>query len=327
VSGIVLVTGAAGFIGRRLVEHLLADGERVRALVRASVPSWAGDAEIVRGDIREGAVLMAAADGVETVFHLAGRAHAIDESRGDEQEYVGVNVEGTRHVLAAALARGARAVVFLSSVKAMGEGGPACLDESAPARPVTAYGRSKLAAEELIARAAANGLHAVSLRLPLVYGPGVKGNLHRMIEAIDRRRFPPLADVGNRRSMVHVDDVVAALRLAAGAPVAAGHRYIVTDERAYSTREIYESMCRALGRPVSRLRLPVAPFFLLARAGDLVGRASGRRFPLDSDALDKLIGSAWYSSANIARELGYRPRWTLPEAMPAMVARYRSAVA
>jgi nucleoside-diphosphate-sugar epimerase len=214
--------------------------------------------------------------------------------------------------------------VFFSSVKAMGEEAPECRDESCTATPLTAYGRSKLAAEKLVFKYGQQGnLDVTCLRLPLVYGPGNKGNLFRMIAAIDRGFFPPLPSLQNRRSLVHVSNVVEAAVLASSSPAARGRCYIVTDERAYSTRELYELICRALGKRIPRWSVPVGLLAVLGRAGDMIGRTGRRQILFDSDALDKLIGSAWYSSERIARELGYRPLGSFEAALPGMIAWYR----
>lgn len=325
-----LVTGAGGFIGRHLVVRLLHDGHAVRALVREAGHSgdWPAGVEVAVGDVRDAQAMKAVAAGCETVFHLAGKAHALTEVRGDEDVYRAVNTEGTRHVLEGAVAGGARRFVLFSSVKAMGEGGSSCLDESFDGPPETPYGRSKLEAERLafdIGKRA--GLHVSCLRLPLVYGPGNKGNLSKMMAAIDHGTFPPLPELGNRRSMVHVVDVVRAALLAADQPAANGRCYIVTDWRGYSTRELYELICRALGKRLPGWHVPLWVLTMLGRVGDAIGRVRGKRFLFDSDALEKLAGSAWYSSERIARELGYRPSVTFPEALPELIAWYRKGQA
>lgn len=321
-----LVTGAAGFIGRHLIERLLHDGHAVRALVReAGHPGeWPAGVAIAVGDVRDPQAMKAAVAGCEIVYHLAGKAHALTEVRGDEATCRAINTDGTRHVLEGAVAGGARTFVLFSSVKAMGEGGSRCLDESFDCPPETPYGRSKLEAERAALEVCRrSSLHVTCLRFPLVYGPGNKGNLYRMITAIDRGIFPPLPEICNRRSMVHVVDVVRAAVLAAGTPAASGQCYIVTDGRTYSTRELYELICRALGKPVPAWHVPLWTLKLLGGIGDAIGRIRGKRFLFDSDALEKLVGSAWYSSEKISRELGYRPTVTFPEALPELIAWYR----
>ena len=321
-----LVTGAGGFIGRHLVARLLQNGYSVRALVHKSRPpaEWPASVEVAIGDVRDAQAMKEVAAGCEIVYHLAGKAHALTEVRGDEDAYRAINTDGTRHVLEGAVASGARAFVLFSSVKAMGEGGSRCLDESFDGPPETPYGRSKLEAERTALEIGRQtGLHVTCLRFPLVYGPGDKGNLFRMIAAIDRGVFPPLPDLGNRRSLVHVVDAVQAAVLAVSVPTAKGQCYIVTDGRAYSTRELYELICRALGKPIPRWYVPLWTLKVLGKAGDAIGWISGRRFLFDSDVLDKLIGSAWYSSEKISRQLGYRPSITFLDALPELIAWYR----
>ncbi len=261
---------------------------------------------------------------VDTVFHLAAKVHALDEAGDDATVYHRVNVVATESLVAAAIEAEVSRFVFFSSVKAMGEGGEVCLDETCAAPPETAYGASKLAAEQRVLDAGRSAsLHATVLRLPLVYGAGVKGNLASMLDAIARGRFPPLAGIDNKRSMIHVDDVVEAALLAARSPTAAGETYIVTDGRAYSTSEIYRLMRNALGLGEPGWSVPLPLLEMIAKAGDVIGRARGRRFPIDSDKLSKLTGSAWYNSAKIERALRFQPRHDLQSALPAMVEAYR----
>ena len=289
--------------------------------------AWTGPgpwSEVVSADLGEALLPATCLDGVDTVFHLAGKVHALSERMGDDEEYRRVNVEGTRLLLEGARRAGSRRFVFLSSVQAMGETAAGCLDEAAEPHPATAYGRSKLAAEALVLDGSLGPSHTCCLRPPLVYGPGQKGNLHRMIRAVDHRFFPPLPETGNRRSMVHVQDVVEAALLAARRDEAGGRTYIVTDGRAYSSREIFDAIRRVLSRSSPRWHVPLWTLHVLARVGDGVGWLRGRRFVFDSDALEKLVGSAWYSSERISRELGYRPSRSFLEALPEIIADYKT---
>ncbi len=122
--------------------------------------------------------------------------------------------------------------------------------------------------------------------------------------------------------MVDVRDVVQAALLATANPASAGQVYIVTDNQAHSTRQIYEWISAALRRPVPAWTIPLSLLRVAARAGDMIGRLSGRRFMLDTDALEKLTESAWYSSEKISRELGYKPAHTLKDSLPEIVAEF-----
>jgi nucleoside-diphosphate-sugar epimerase len=258
---------------------------------------------------------------------LAGYAHASDQETPEAARlHHQTTVVGTQALLDASAAAGVRHFVFLSSVKAMGEGGDHCLDEDALPHPTTFYGRAKRNAELAVLEAGEkHGMQVVVLRLPLVYGAGVKGNLRRMIEAVDRGRFPPIPEVGNKRSMVDVRDVVQALLLAAENVKANGQVYIVTDGYMYSTRQIYEWINAALGRPAPHWSVPLGLLRTAAKLGDVAGRL-GLPAPINSDALEKLLGSACYSSGKIQRDLGFRAAHYLRDVVPEMVAAYRNTV-
>jgi nucleoside-diphosphate-sugar epimerase len=311
------VTGASGFIGRRLCGRLAAAG-RVRALFRSAVPAggpWASAdvVDLTNDEVPEGALA-----GVDTVFHLAARTHAVDEHGDVGPAYERINVDGTKRVLEAARRAGVKRFVFFSSVKAMGEGGDSERDESTPPAPSTWYGRTKLAAERLVLTGGYVP-EPVVLRPVMVYGPGAKGNLERMIDAVGSGKFPPVPRVDNRRSVVHVDDVAAAAVLAATAPAAPGRVFIVTDGRPCSTREMYEWICDALGKTPPRWTVPLAVFRALSVFGDAVGKARGRRWAFDSDAYDKMFGSACYDSSSIETTLGFEPQWNFRSALPHLI--------
>jgi nucleoside-diphosphate-sugar epimerase len=314
-----LVTGAGGFLGSPLVERLVADGIPVRAMHyrNPEAPPRPG-VVTVRAALEDFDSLRRAAEGCTTVFHLAGKAHDLDVR--DADAFRRINVEGTANLLRAAEEAGVRSFVFASSVKAMGEGGDECLDEDAPAEPRTPYGISKLEAEQLVLETGARGrVHVSVLRLPLVYGPGLKGNLRAMLDAIARGAFPPPPRTRNRRSLASVSDVVSALVLSARSPAAAGRTYLVTDGTAYSTRDIYDSMRAALGLHPVAWAVPRWAFRAAALAGDAATRLLGRRMPFSTEAFEKLLGSACYRNDRIRRELGFMPATTLQAALPGIV--------
>ena len=314
---VALITGASGFIGRVLCQQLRNQQVQVRAgMRRESEGPWD---EVVSFDLTTLRLPADTLAGVDTVFHLAGKAHALSETRLDEADYFRINTEGTSALLEAAKAAGVRRFVFFSSVKAMGEGGDNCQDETVTCHPETSYGKSKLAAERLVLEGGYVP-EPVVLRLSMVYGCSHKGNLPRMIESVAKERFPPLPEVRNKRSMVHVEDVVQAALLAAQKQEAVGQTYIVTDGRTCSTRQLYQWICEALATPAPGWAVPIQLLKVLAKVGDAIGQLRGRRFMFDTDALDKLIGSACYSSEKIQRELGYRPTKELESGLREIVA-------
>ena len=298
-----VVTGANGLIGMKLCQALKEHGWHVIAVCRRPAPGpWD---QVISADLaKNNQVLLPS--GISVIFHLAGKAHALAETTQDEADYFAVNTAGTGRMLEASQRAGVRRFVMFSSVKAMGEGEKVEQDETADCRPETPYGKSKLAAEKLVLEGGYVP-EPVVLRLSMVYGLSNKGNLPRMIDAVFKDRFPPLPEVGNRRSMVHVEDVVQAALLTAECPEAVGQIYIVTDGRQYSTRQIYLWICHALQKPVPGWVMPLPALRLLAFIGDGLGRLRHKRFVFDSDALDKLIGSAAYSCRKLQSELAYRP--------------------
>lgn len=326
-SGTVLVAGATGFIGHNLVNALRARNSPICVLARdlSKISSlWPqGDVTGRSGDIAEAETLKDVCAGVHTVFHLVSYAEEVQLDETEDPHWR-VTVEGTRHFLEAAARSGVKRFIYVSSVKAMGEGGEFCLDESSPAAPISSYGRAKLEAEGLVLETGRkHSMHVCNLRLPLVYGRDNRGSVWRMIAAIDRGRFPPLPETGNRRSMVHVDNVIQALRLAAENSAAHGQTYIVTDGQIYSTHQIYVGICNALGRPAPRWTIPLGLLRAMARMGDVIGKIRGRGFIFDSGVLDKLTGSACYSCEKIKTELGYRPTRFLEDGLREMVDEYK----
>ncbi len=306
---ITLVTGATGFIGRHLCTRLLAEGEQVRACGRHSERGpWHEFVEIdLSKDSPEGGLF----EGVTKIFHLASRAHILTGRCGSTASYRDVIVEGTRKLTAAASARGVGKFVYFSSVKAMGEGNPSdlplsAIDESWDEKPVTPYGKAKAEAERIVLKSGID--HTVVLRPVMVFGNKQKGNLVRMSQAIEKGRFPPIPENGNRRSMVHVDDLVEYAIRSATCPLAAGKTYIIASRNPVSTRQLYDAIRTSLG--LSRQAWSIPMFLLKASAatGSLLQKISGRQLPFDRQVLEKLTGSAWYSSERAQKELGFLPQ-------------------
>ncbi|MDX8409554.1 MAG: NAD-dependent epimerase/dehydratase family protein [Mariprofundales bacterium] len=308
-----LVTGVSGFIGRELARQLVAADWQVVGTSRH--PSQIEGVQWRYWDLADPPdpeLLI----GVDVVFHLAGKAHALAETVQDAAEYDRINLEPTRRLLEAAAPAGVTRLVYFSSVKAAGEV-TGVMDEQVNAPADTPYGRSKRQAEALVL--ASTHPAGVVLRPSMVYGAGGKGNLPRMIRAVARGRFPPLPDIGGRRSMVHVADLAQAAILAATRDGAVGRCFIVTDGNDYSVRQIHRWICDGLGKQMPGWTIPAWLLTLLARIGDGIGAIRGRRFMLDSDALHKLLGDARYSNGRLKQELGFVPRYDLQQAMVAMV--------
>jgi nucleoside-diphosphate-sugar epimerase len=304
----ILVTGATGFIGRRLVARLVAEGRAVRALVLPSEtvdPAW-GAVEVRRGDVTDRAAVAAALDGARTLLHLA----AVVGDWGDEALFQRVTVGGTRHLLEAA-ARGTR-VVLASSVVVYGDAvaRDTCDEEHAFGRALGAYSRSKQAQERLAWELArARDLALTVVRPTNVYGPGSRPWVHDVVAQL-RRGLPALiGGGGGNAGLCHVDNVVEAFVLAAKTERAAGRAYNASDGSDVTWARYFDDLARIAGAPPPR-SLPRAVAAVGARACETawtIGRLKGRP-PLTREALN-LIGSNHRVPIDRARaELGYAPR-------------------
>jgi len=319
--GPVLVTGATGQVGRRLVSALLATGHLVAILTRspeAAQRLWpAGQVRIQVGDLTDAAGLAGLGAGVRTVFHLASYAPRPDEpDLYNAPDHWRVTAKGTANLVATLAEAQIERLVYVSTVKAMGDragalGRPAGADTRP--EPECLYGRAKLAAEQrLLEFGQARGIGVSVMRLPMVYGLDGAGNIARLIAAVATGRFPPWPRHHNRRSAIHVDDAIAAAILIARHPETGGRIYIVTDGACYSTRWIYERIRLALGYPIPRWTVPLWMLQGAALGGSLVERRFGRRMPLTLETLAKLTQDAWYDSSPMAA-LGFVPRQSLAE--------------
>lgn len=313
-----LVTGASGFIGKALCARIRQHGHRVKALLHteASGP-WD---EFVSWDLCRSPLPEQLMTGVDGVFHCAGAAHFRGLSQQQQSALWQLNVDATGKLLDSAASSGVKRLVYFSSVQAAGKPGASCASESWQAVPDNLYGESKLAAEGLVqAIGQKYPMHTCILRPTLVYGPGVKGNLERMLRAIARGRMPPLPDSGMQRSMVALDNVVDAAWLAMNRDEANQRTYILCDATPYSTRQIYEAIHRALHRPLPRFTLPLSLFSLAGHIGDLGNKVSDNAMPWDSAAYERLFGNACYSAARLENELHWQPRSNFEQVLPSMI--------
>lgn len=331
--GTVLVTGATGQVGRILVAALLAEGCAVAVLTRSPKAArrlWPNGAVSVReADLTDPATLNASLAGIDTLFHLASYAPAPGEpDLYNAPRHWDVTVSGTANLLADPSAVCLKRLVYVSTVKAVGDaagalGRPA--SENDAAQPDTLYGRAKLAAERHVMDVGRRqGIQTSVMRLPMVYGLDGAGNLARMIAAVAARRFPPWPQIDNHRSAIHVADAVRAAIGIARSGECAGQVYFVTDGRGYSTRWMYEQILIALGRPIPRWTVPAWLLHFGAWGGTLAEWMLRRRMPLTHAGLDKLIGDAWFSSDKLDRTLGFTPRHSLADEIPRLVRRVRA---
>jgi nucleoside-diphosphate-sugar epimerase len=254
VTGCVLVTGASGFIGRRLVAHLAEANRQVRAAARdpSTVPLHERIEPAVLADLAGPVDWPRLLDGVSHVVHLAGIAHA--PGRLSEEVYRRINAEAVGRLAEAAKGRIAR-LVLMSSVRAQaGLASEAVVTEADPPAPTDAYGRSKLEAER---RLQESGTGFVILRPAVVYGPGVKGNI-ASLAALARTPMPlPFEGLKNRRSLLAMDNLVAAVVLALSSDAAADETFLVADRDPISVAGMIAAMRAGLGRQPHLVPVPL----------------------------------------------------------------------
>jgi len=312
----VLVTGASGFIGSRLCASLERAGVRVR---RGASPRTARKRALAPDEVgydlaATEATLVPLLEGCAAVVHLAGLAHQAGRGRSDA-DFHAANVVATERLARAAARAGARRFVFASSAKVFGESSPAghAYDERDPPRPHGPYGQSKWQAEQVLARVAdESALETVVLRPPLVFGPGVKANFLQLVEAVARGVPLPFGRVHNARSLLGVDNLVAAIERCLVDARAARQTFVVADPAPLSTPELVRGIAAALGVPARLLPVPMP---LLAAVARLAGRSA---------ALEKIAGDFVVDPRLIETTLDWRPPVSLADMLAQTAAWYRA---
>lgn len=252
----VLVTGAGGFVGPAVVARLTQAGYSVRTAGRHEV-----------GEIHRGTDWSAQLTGVDAVVHLAGRAHIMKDVAPDPLEaYREVNLYGTAQLVKQAVEAGIQRFLFMSTIKVLGDYGTNLSPYTEP-DPMDPYAVSKIEAE-LALRELKGDMAAVTLRPPLVYGPGVKGNFRRLMALVAAGRPLPLASIDNERSLIHVDNLADAV---AFAMTARPDTYHPKDSLDLSTPDLVRLIADGMGKPIRLFPVPVG---LLRLAGMLTGRYS-----------------------------------------------------
>lgn len=259
--------------------------------------------------------------GASVVIHLAGHAHAMSAT-DREGLYRAVNVEGSRSVGEAAAAESVTHLVFASSVKAIGEGGATAVSDATPPHPVDTYGESKLEAEKTLYEIGERRRVAVSvLRLPLVYGPGVKGNMRRILDAVSRGFPLPVGGVRNERSMLGIDNLTALLARILELPAETRRPMLVSDAESVSTESLVRMIASALGKRPRILKLPPGIIRGLGEIGDFASTIGLQFF--SSAAADRLLHSLRVDSSRAWQIAGFKPPIPLDEGIHRVANWYR----
>jgi nucleoside-diphosphate-sugar epimerase len=298
---LIALTGATGFIGQCLLRDLPKRGYRLRVLLRRPSVVPMECASAVVGDLARPQNMAAALADADAVIHSAGVAHAM--SGLPEDDYRVLNTDATIALARAAQRAGVKRFIFLSSIRA--QSGPTAehvLTEDLAPQPTEAYGRSKLAAEQGLAEL---DLDWVALRLVLVYGAGVKGNMAELVR-FARAPYPlPLGALRGRRSLLALDNLVAAIDAVLAAPGRLRRPFLVADPAALTIPEMITALRRGLNR--SPGLIPVPPSLL-----EMALRAAGR-----TEIYQRLAGSLVADPAALLR-LGWAPPVTTADALAAL---------
>jgi 2-alkyl-3-oxoalkanoate reductase len=331
MSDPVFITGASGFVGGKLTERLLVNGRRVRLLARRPMPEFEkAGAEIIRGDLDDGEALLRGCAGAATVFHVAGRVGIW----GPAAKFFHVNVEGTRNVITACRAAGVPRLIYTSSPSVVYNGCDlAGVDESAPlcTQAPCAYPTSKAAAERLVSAVNSTTLATVALRPHLVWGPGDKNVIPRVVARARAGRLKIVGSGRNRVDLTHITNVVDAHLLAENSlqrqdGPAGGRAYFITNGEPVVMWDWINELLRGLGVPGIEGKISLraassagAVMETLWRVLPLKGEPPITRFMAKEMATDH-----WFDISAARRDLGYSPRITMAAGTAELIAHYRA---
>jgi len=300
----VLITGATGFVGSHVAERISRrQGIELHLMLRRT--SRLGflkgvDYKRVEGDMRDEASLARAAQGVETVIHVAGLVSALNEATYQE-----VNAAGTAALARAAREAGVRRFVYVSSLAA---GGPSLDGATPPAtpHPISAYGRSKLAGEYPVL-AEKDAMSVAIVRPPAVYGERDRGLLP--FYRIAKLGFVPVYGNGSRLlTFIHAHDAADAIITTALADGPSGAVYTLSDGAIYTWRQLVEAYGKAAGRQLRILPIPPPLFALAGYAGGLLQTVIRKPLPLSPEEVVQMHVDAWIGdNAAITHDLGWQP--------------------
>ncbi|MFH1374607.1 MAG: SDR family NAD(P)-dependent oxidoreductase [bacterium] len=301
----VLITGANGFVGSRLCRKFAQEGFRVLAGVRRTSDLSLLDeleVEFRYGDVTRPETLPDMVTGAEFIIHNAGVVKA-----RHPKTFFTVNHTGTRSLFEAIAEhnRSVKKVIYISSLAAAGpsqHGQP--LTEDDPPRPITAYGRSKLAGEN-IALSFANRINVLAVRPPGIYGPGDKEILS-FFEVINRRIKPYIGNSERKLQLVHVDDLCHAVFLAVTNKTRPGETYFVAENRSYSLREMMTLLEQACGKKAYALHIPALLFRTIAGVSEFLFKVVGATPMLTREKAAELLASWEISTAKAQRDFGYK---------------------
>lgn len=318
-----LVTGATGFLGLNLCQHLTKAGIATRALVRAPERAQALSAqgvEVVAGDVTDEASVERAMADVDVVYHLAGKLFIPGVPA---EEYQRIHEKGTRNVLRVARAHRVSRFVHCSTTGVFGVTGASPANEDAPYAPTNAYERTKLQGETLVRAAMREGMPAAIVRPGLVYGPG---DLHLLgfFRSIQRGVFRPIGRAPVWLHPIYIDDMSAAMMRAAEAQQAIGEAFNIAGNQPVTLRTLAQEIAKSIQAPPPRGWIPMPLAQTVALVGDALPASIRHRAPLTTSRLDFLTHSRMYEVGKARRLLDFTADTPLASGLAETAKWYRS---
>jgi UDP-glucose 4-epimerase len=312
---LILVTGATGAVGPRVVKALSAAGHAIRTLSLDSPPAgiWPKDIETQIGDITDPDAVQSAMRGVDAVVHLAALLHIVNPTDKLRHQYQRINVGGTATVVEAAVKNNVRRVVLFSTIAVYGDSRGRVLDETTQPKPKAFYEQTKLEAEYIVLNAKDSSGQSIGtvLRLAAVYGSRIKGNYRQLLMALAKGRFISIGNGQNRRTLIYDKDVANAAVLALKHPSAVGKLFNVSDGEFHTINNIISVMCAALDREAPALSVPERPARFVAGLIENLFLIFRRQPPITRAAIDKFTEDMVVDSRRIREELGFREQYSL----------------
>jgi len=305
----ILVTGATGFIGKRLVEMCLDRGDVVRVLTLANnsreernrVELEKLGVETIVGSVTDKQVVHQALDGIEVIYHLAAVQH---EMNVPDSKFWEVNVEGTHNLLEESSKHPIKCFLYGSTIGVYGSM-KGVINENSPCKPANIYGKTKFEAEKLV-RMHSDKIPAVIIRISETYGPG-DYRLLKLFKTINKNLPFIIGNGKNLHHLIFVDDLIKGFFKAINNPQAFGEIIVLSGKEIITTQQMIETIAEILQKSPPKLKLPLWPFYGLAWVMEIVFRPLGIQPPLHRRRMDFFIKSFQFSQEKMRNMLKYEP--------------------
>ena len=307
----ILVTGGSGFVGRALCQKLFESGYSILTTIRKKPHQLIENIEYISiPDINQNTDWSNILKEIDIVVHTAARVHMMNEKTCNPlEEYCKINTEGTLNLFQQAIQANVKKFIFLSTIKVNGEETfEQAFQETSPCNPKDPYALSKWEAEQGIASIANNtNFDYTIVRLPLIYGQGVKANFSNLLKLI-KSRFPlPFGAIQNKRSMLYIGNLSSAILKIIESSLSKNKTYLLSDNEDISTAKLSKKIAYAYGFKIFLIPLPL---FLFKWFGMIMGKRK---------AISRLLGSLQIDSSKIRNELNWLPPYTVELGLAEMI--------